>query len=165
MRSLYSRILQKTFLWTNSLKHMFQDFKLNSEPEMSERAGKAGLGPSWLRGCNLCLYPKWTFRKSSQQERAPSQSLRPPGEQQKHMKSWRGRPPPCRTPQNPWLHPGLTEQCLWIKQDAHFPSSYIFSHPPPQTYINSENGRPTEKELCLKSDKIKRESNITFFFI
>lgn len=39
---------KKTFLWTNSLKHMFQDFKLNSEPEMSGRTGKAGLVPSWL---------------------------------------------------------------------------------------------------------------------
>lgn len=164
MHSLYSRILQKTFLWTNSLKHMFQDFKLNSEPEMSEREEKAGLGPSWLHGCNLRLYPKWTFRKSSQQERAPTVSSSSWGAA-KAEKEQKGKGPLHRTPQNPGLHPGLTEQRLWIKQDAHFPSSYIFFHPPPQTYINSENGRRTEKELCLKSDKIIRESNITFFFI
>ena len=91
MHSPYSRILQKTFLWTDSLKHMFQDFKLNSEPEMSGRAGKAGLGPSWLYGCNLLLYPKWTFGKSSQQGRAPHGLFILVGSSKKHIKDWRGR--------------------------------------------------------------------------
>lgn len=35
---------------------------------------------------------------------------------------------------------------------------------PPTSYINSENGRQAEQELCLKSHKIKKEGNITFFF-
>lgn len=99
--------------------------------------------------------PKWTFRKSSQCWEGPSQSLHPLRGQKHIKKGLQGKGCLHRKPQNPGLCPGPTEQRLSIKQGAHFPCS-VFSHPPPPAYTDSENGRQTEKERCLKSDRMQR---------
>lgn len=46
---------------------MFQDFKLDSKPEMSGRAEKAGLGPSWL-----CCYDAGFSAQSGLLGKVPS---------------------------------------------------------------------------------------------
>lgn len=82
------------------------------------------------------LAPKWTFRKSSQRERA-SQSLFILLEGKKNIQRkawWKGLP--AQDASKPLALSRTSGQCLWRKQDAHFPSSSIFSHPPPPTYIN-----------------------------
>lgn len=147
MHSLYSRILKKTFLWTDSLKHMFQDFKLNSEPEMSGRTGKAGLGPSWLCGCNLLLYPKWTFRKTSQQGRASRRLFILLGSSGS-IKWAEEQEPPVQDSSKP-LPPSRIHWATSVKkQDAHFPSSYILSHPPPHASQNPRAAAGRLKRSC-----------------
>lgn len=99
-----------------------------------------------LQSSLLC--PKRTFRKTFQQGgplTVSSFSCVGAGGggmgvgRRKHISSAKGNGSLHRILHNPWPGLGPTEQCLWIiKQDAPFPSSYLFSHPPPQTDTDSE---------------------------
>ena len=72
------------------------------------------------------------------------------------IKGWRERAS-CTGAWGPHLCPEPTGQGVWRKQNALPPASTLLSEPPPQTYTDSENGRQTEKELCLKSENVKRQ--------
>lgn len=137
MCSLYSRILQKNIFMNQFTKTHVPGFQIE------QRAGNEWENrESWPRRFlalllqSRILAPKWTFRKSSQRERA-SQSLFILLEGKKNIQRkawWKGLP--VQDASKPLALSRTSGQCLWGKQDAHFPSSSIFSHPPPPTYIN-----------------------------
>ena len=167
MSSLSFRILQKTFLRTNSVTHMLRDFKWSSRKQERgagerERAGSFQMSGKQERGagklvwarlcrCNL-LCPEWTLRNSSGQGRASHHLPHPlwaEDDQGLEGKGFLHRlPGTLSLPRTHWA--GRVDK-------ARFSPSSLLSQPPPQTYTDLENGRQTEKEFCLKSENMKRE--------
>lgn len=127
MCSLCSRILLKNIFMNQFTKTHVPGFQIE------QRAGNEWENrESWPRPFlalllqSRILGPKWTFRKSSQRERA-SQSLFILLEGKKTYKeSPEGKGSQLRTPQNPWLSPGpLGNVCEESKM--------LLFHPPPSS--------------------------------